>query len=44
MGTSKAYGGLKGSPTWGPLSSTVSRAVNRDCRELPKKFSTFLMN
>jgi hypothetical protein len=28
MGTSKAYGGIKGSPTWGPLSNTVSRAVN----------------
>lgn len=28
MGTSKAYGGLKGNPTWGPLSSTVTRAVN----------------
>lgn len=28
MGTSKAYAGLKGSPTWGPLSRTVSRAVN----------------
>lgn len=28
MGTSKAYGGLKSSPTWGPLSSTVTRAVN----------------
>ena len=28
MGTSKAYGGLKGNPTWGPLSSTITRAVN----------------
>lgn len=28
MGTSKAYGGLKGNPTWGPLSSSVTRAVN----------------
>lgn len=28
MGTSKAYGGLKGNPTWGPLSGTVTRAVN----------------
>lgn len=28
MGTSKAYGGLKGNPTWGPLSSMVTRAVN----------------
>ena len=28
MGTSKAYGGLKGNPTWSPLSSTVTRAVN----------------
>lgn len=28
MGTSKAYGGLKGNPTWGPLSGTITRAVN----------------
>ena len=28
MGTSKAYGGLKGNPTWGPLSRAVTRAVN----------------
>ncbi len=28
MGTSKAYGGLKGNPTWGSLSSTVTRSVN----------------
>ena len=28
MGTSKAYGGLKGNPTWGSLSSTITRAVN----------------
>ena len=28
MGTSKAYGGLKGRPTWGTLSSTVTKAVN----------------
>lgn len=28
MGTSKAYGGLKGNPTWGPLSGAVTRAVN----------------
>lgn len=28
MGTSKAYGGLKGSPNWGPLSSGVTKAVN----------------
>lgn len=28
MGTSKAYGGLRGNPTWGPLSSSVTRAVN----------------
>lgn len=28
MGTSKAYGGLKGNPTWGPLSRTITRAVN----------------
>lgn len=28
MGTSKAYRGLKGAPTWGILSSTITRAVN----------------
>ena len=28
MGTSKAYRGLKGAPTWGVLSSTITRAVN----------------
>ena len=28
MGTSKAYEGLKGTPTWGPLSNTITRAVN----------------
>lgn len=28
MGTSKAYGGLKGVPTWSNLSSSVTKAVN----------------
>lgn len=28
MGTSKAYGGPKGNPTWSSLSSTITKAVN----------------
>jgi hypothetical protein len=28
MGTSKSYGGMKGTPTWSTLSSTITKAVN----------------
>lgn len=28
MGTSKAYGGLKGNPNWGPLSAAVSHSIS----------------
>lgn len=41
MGTSKSYGGLKGRPNWGPLSSAITQAVN-DGHPTPKAMSVVM--